>query len=185
MQTYVILLRGVMPTGRNKLLMAPLRGALEQAGLADVRTYIQSGNIVATSSLSQPASEQLVHEVIAEQFGGDIVVLARTAPQFHAIHTRNPFRDADPARLYVTLLAATPDVQLLSSFLAQGHAPDQVAAVDDAIYIHCATRYSDVKATNTYIERKLQRVATTRISHTIARLVQLSGEGLSPHQAPA
>ena len=42
METYVILLRGVMPRGKNKVLMGPLREVLSEAGLVDVRTYIQS-----------------------------------------------------------------------------------------------------------------------------------------------
>ena len=44
MTTYVVLLRGVTPSGRNRVPMADLREALADAGLQDVRTYIQSGN---------------------------------------------------------------------------------------------------------------------------------------------
>lgn len=40
MEQYVILLRGVTPTGQNKVLMEPLRAALANAGFEAVRTYI-------------------------------------------------------------------------------------------------------------------------------------------------
>ena len=47
MGTYVVLLRGVMPYGRNKVPMATLRTILSEAGLENVQTYIQTGNVVA------------------------------------------------------------------------------------------------------------------------------------------
>ena len=86
-----------MPTGRNKVPMAALRSALEAAGLEDVQTYIQSGNVIASSALTRRALEALVHELIAEQFGGDIVVLAREAAYFRRALARSPFADEDPA----------------------------------------------------------------------------------------
>lgn len=176
MKTYVILLRGVTPTGKNKVLMAPLRAVLEDAGLQDVRTYIQSGNIVAASSLSQSELEGLVHDVIEKQFGGDIVVLARTVRQFRNILERNPFKETDPSKLYFTILAAKPDRHLVDEFLAPRYSPDQVQVIGDTVYILTATQYSDFKANNNYIERKLRVAATTRVYNTILKLVELSAE---------
>ncbi|MBI5032874.1 MAG: DUF1697 domain-containing protein [Chloroflexi bacterium] len=176
MNTFVILLRGVTPTGKNKVLMAPLRAALEQAGLKNVRTYIQSGNLIAKTNLSQARLEKLVHDLISEKFDGDIVVLARTTEQFRSILTRNPFKKADPARLYVTLLATSPEKLLVKEFLALGYSPDQVRVIDNVVYVLCATQYGDVKANNNFIERKLGVAATTRIYNTIAKLVELSTE---------
>ncbi len=174
METYVILLRGVMPTGKNKVLMTPLRAALGATGLEDVRTYIQSGNVVATSSLEQSQLEKLVHDVIQEQFGGNIAVLARTASGFRNILVHRPFENVDTTKLYFTLLASEPEARLVAEFLAPGYSPDQVTVVDDVVYVLCATRYSDLKANNNYIERKLQVSGTTRNFNTMSRLVELS-----------
>jgi uncharacterized protein (DUF1697 family) len=173
-ESYVILLRGVMPTGSNKVLMAPLRAALEAAGLERVRTYIQSGNVLAASSLGRSRLEALVHDVIAERLGGDIVVLARTAGEFRSILASAPFGDADPARRYFTLLAAEPEARAVEAFLAPGHAPDRVTVIGDVVYLLCATRYSDVKVGNNFIERKLRVAATTRNHNTMSRLAELS-----------
>lgn len=176
MNTYIILLRAVMPTGKNKVPMAPLRTVLEQAGLASVRTYIQSGNVVAVSDLEQSALETLVHDVIAREFGGDITVLARSVSYFQTLLARNPFANADPAQLYFTLLAGIPEPQLVAAFLAQDHAPAQVQVIDDMVYILCATSYSDTRANNTFIERRLKLAATTRVYKTIAKVVALGVE---------
>ena len=106
MKTFVILLRGVTPAGKNKVLMAPLRAALDKAGLGNVRTYIQSGNLVATSNLSQFRLEKLVHDVIDKNFGGDITVIARTAKKFKDIMKKNPFASAEKSRLYFSAVLA-------------------------------------------------------------------------------
>ncbi|MCU0494020.1 MAG: DUF1697 domain-containing protein [Chloroflexaceae bacterium] len=174
MQTYIILLRAVTPTGKNKVPMVPLRAALEQAGLQQVRTYIQSGNVIATTDASQAELEQLVHHVIAREFGGDIAVLARSTDQFRTILAHNPFPSADPAKLYFTLLASTPAEALVNPFLATDYSPDQVRLIGDVVYVCCATQYSDIRPNNGFIERKLKVVATTRVYNTMARLMELS-----------
>ena len=174
MKTFVILLRGVTPTGKNKVLMAPLRAALDKAGLGNVRTYIQSGNLVATSNLSQFRLEKLVHDVIDKNFGGDITVIARTAKKFKDIMKKNPFASAEKSRLYFSLLAARPDSKLIKEFLSIDFSPDRVQVVDDAIYTLYATKYSDSKFNNNFFERKLKIAATTRNFNTMAKLVELS-----------
>lgn len=174
MQTWIVLLRGVTPTGKNKVPMAALRAALETAGLEQVSTYIQSGNVIASSPLDRAALERLVHDVIAKEFGGDIVVLARTPAYFAQALARNPFAGADPARLYFTLLASPPEPGLLQSFMAPGYAPDKIEIVGDMAYVQCATKFSDMKINNNFIERKLKLSATTRVYNTIAALIALA-----------
>lgn len=177
METFVILLRGVTPTGKNKVLMAPLRAALTEAGLKDVRTYIQSGNIIATSNLSQSKLEKLVHDVIENNFGGDIPVVARTAAQFENIMMKTPFARADKSKLYFSLLASQPDASLVKEFLSADFSPDRVRVVGDTIYSLYATKYSDSKFNNNFFERKFKIAATTRNFNTMAKLVELSSVG--------
>ena len=174
MKTQIILLRGVTPMGKNKVPMAALRTALEHAGLKDVRPYIQSGNVLVSSNLDQRRLERLVHDVIEENFGGDLAVLAREAPYFKDALARNPFAGQDPARLYFTLLSAKPETGVLDAFLAPGYLPDRIEVIDDMAFVLCATKYSDLKINNNFIERKLKVSATTRVYNTIAKLVSLS-----------
>lgn len=176
MKTHIILLRGVMPTGKNKLLMAPLRAALQDAGLCNVRTYIQSGNVLAATPLEPSALEDLVHAVIAQRFGGDIKVLVRSPAYFQDVLANNPFQGADAGRLYFTLLASRPEAELLQAFHGLDHAPDQVKVVGDMAYVLCATKYSELKANNNFIERKLKLSATTRNFNTLTKLVALGAE---------
>ena len=174
MKTWVILLRGVMPTGRNKVPMAPLRVALETGGLKDVQTYIQSGNVIARSRLGQGKIEQLVHDRIAKNFGGDIAVIARTADQYRAILDACPFQRVETKRRYYTILGSEPDTSKASEFRKAVYAPDDIRLIGDVIYTLCNTQYRDLKVNNTVIERRLGVAATTRNYNTTAKLIELS-----------
>jgi len=174
MKTYVLLLRGVTPTGKNRVPMAELRVALTEAGLVNVRTYIQSGNVIARSNLDHVRLGHLVHDIIAKSSGADITVITRTPGQFQSILERSPFPVADSARIYFSLLAALPSPEPLQGMLETDFAPDQIRIVADTIYTLYATILSDSRFNNNYFERKLKVAATTRNFNTMTRLAELS-----------
>lgn len=173
MKTYVLLLRGVMPTGKNRVPMAELRAALTDAGLADVRTYIQSGNAIAASHLDHVAISQLVHDTIKQKIGADITVITRTAEEIKHVLAGNPFPDADPSRLYFSMLSSPPAPNLLHEFLEIDFAQDEIKVVGDTIYTLYATKLSDSRFTNNFFEKKLNVASTTRNFNTMSRLVEL------------
>ncbi len=174
MQTYLIFIRGVMPTGKNKVPMALLRNELSAAGLADVRTYIQSGNVIAASDHSAADIERLVHDVILESFGGDLAIIAKTPAQVRSLLSKNPLPQEDTSRLYFTLLAAKPNAALLREFLTLDFGPDRVEIVGDVVYTLYATRMSDSKFNNNFYERRLKTSATTRNYNTMTKLLEIS-----------
>lgn len=78
--TYVALLRGINVGGRNIVPMAALRACLAGAGLANVRTYIQSGNVVFESaSRDTKALVATVREAMSQTFGLEPAVLVLAA----------------------------------------------------------------------------------------------------------
>lgn len=172
---YVILLRGVMPTGRNRVPMAQLRTALTEAGLVEVRTYIQSGNVIAASPLDAATVEQQVHDTIRETIGADIAVIVRTPEQLGRVLAQNPFPDADTSRLYYTLFQTPPDPKRLSDLLAMDCTPDLIRVTDAALYTLYATKLSDSRFTNNFFESRLKVKATTRNFNTMTRLMEMCG----------
>jgi uncharacterized protein (DUF1697 family) len=154
--------------------MAPLGTALTNAGLKDVQTYIQSGNVVARSSLTSIKIENLVHDVIHKHFGGNITVLARTLDQFLDIFKYNPFKVKDNKRLYFSILSTEPDKKLLKVFLTTDFSPDKVMYVKNTIYTLYATKHKDSKFNNNYFERKLKIMATTRNLNTMTKLITIA-----------
>ena len=93
MKTYAILLRGVTPAGKNKVPMATLRTALASAGLLDVQTYIQSGNVVAKTTANRESLQSLVHEVIAMEVGAELEVVVRTHQELKGVLAGNRWTD--------------------------------------------------------------------------------------------
>ena len=173
-KTYIILLRGIMPVGKNKVPMATLRTVLSAAGLKDARTFIQSGNVIARSNLDQTGIEDFVHQEIQDKIGPDITVIARKVEQFQQICKQNPFVNVDTARVYFTILASPPDITQLKSFLSTDFSPDKIQVTGDTIYALYNTKYSDSKFTNNYFENKLKIKATTRNFNTMNQLVEMA-----------
>lgn len=85
MARHVALLRGVNVGGNNKVPMADLRAALEDAGYGGVRTYIQSGNVLLESRRSGSALEDDVEDVLERRFGFPVLVVARSESQLRAV----------------------------------------------------------------------------------------------------
>ena len=78
MTTFVVLLRAVNLASHNRVAMAELRALVEGVGAEDVRTYVQSGNVVCRSSLSADRLARAVHDGIVERLGLDVTVVVRT-----------------------------------------------------------------------------------------------------------
>jgi uncharacterized protein (DUF1697 family) len=178
MQIYVIFLRGVTPTGKNRVPMAALRAALANAGLLDIQTYIQSGNVIARSDLDQTSIQSLVHQIIARKIGADLAVIARTHPQIKRILASNPFPPDAASRTYYSLLKSTPAAPLVEALRRLDFSPDKVQLADNTIYTLYATKYSDSKFNHNFFERKLKIAATTRNFNTMSRLLELSVESM-------
>ncbi len=154
--------------------MAKLREALGQTPLGDVRTYIQSGNVLARSVLPAKEVEEIVHNTIGEHFGGDLMVVAKTPAQLRNMLRRNPFAGGDTSRMYFSVLKGKPARADLDAFNAIDFLPDQVRHVGDTIYTLYATKHSDSKFNNNFFERKLRVSVTTRNWNTVNALIARS-----------
>jgi uncharacterized protein (DUF1697 family) len=106
MSRQAVLLRGVNIGPRNRVSMPELRACLEEAGFEDVRTYVQSGNVVLGSEAKPEQTARKVEGLIAERFGLEIAVVARTRAQLARVVERNPLGDVadDPKRYQVSFL---------------------------------------------------------------------------------
>ncbi|MFN8155986.1 MAG: DUF1697 domain-containing protein [Candidatus Nanopelagicales bacterium] len=130
MPTWVCLLRAVNLGSHNKVSMPVLREALTDAGYADVRTYVQSGNVVVrTPTRSARKVAESVRAVVAERFDVDTPVVVRTADELAEVLDWNPFPEqaaAHPQKVYVVHLDTEPDPALVEALLAQDWDPDKV-----------------------------------------------------------
>ena len=121
MDRRVVLLRGINLGPHNRIAMPELRELLSAAGYGEVRTYVQSGNVVLDSDQPPEEIEADVERLIAEQLRLEIAAIVRTSSELAAVVKRNPLADVatNPKRYQVSFLAAElpPDrAAELSSF---------------------------------------------------------------------
>src|SRR3954465_8007668 len=105
MALFVAFIRGINVGGNKLLPMAELKAACEAAGLTDVRTFLQSGNVMFRSTRKNPAA------LIEKALDMDVTVIVRTIDELRKIIARNPFNDEaerDPGRLIVMFLEHEP-----------------------------------------------------------------------------
>ena len=87
----IVLLRGINLGPRNRIAMPELRTLLEAAGFADVRTYVQSGNIVLSTRRKPEATATACEELIAAELGLEIPAVVRTRDELAEVSpSRSP-----------------------------------------------------------------------------------------------
>jgi len=163
--------------------MADLRALVSGLGHGDVRTHLQSGNVVCTGTGRADAVADAVSAAIRDQLSLTVPVVARRAGEWAAIVDGNPFvgDEDDPKRLHVTFLAAPPEPDKVGALTAQeqadAFAPDRFAVVGPDVYLHIPGSYADSPLQNGVLEKRLGRVCTTRNWRTVTALAELAGLG--------
>jgi uncharacterized protein (DUF1697 family) len=182
MITYITMLRGINVGGAKKVLMKDLAGLYEACGFTNIRTYVQSGNVVFDSVEKKPAAiSKTIEEQIEKKYKFHADVIVRTPEDFEKVIAGNPFlkaRGAEPNLLYVTLLSDAPDKQAVQDLANVNSGEERHAVKGREIFIFCPGGYGKTKLSNNFFESKLKRVATTRNWNTVTTLYAMAtGKG--------
>jgi uncharacterized protein (DUF1697 family) len=175
---YVAMLRGVN-VGGNSLKMDWLRQACADIGLQNVRSYVQSGNLVFSSRLAPAKLAETLKATIDAQTRLPVSVVVRSASEMAKIVAGNPFvkqNGIDPAKLHVTFLAKAPSKPPLVKLDALAGARDQYRLAKQEVYLHCPVSYGQTKLSNTAIEKALAVGATTRNWNSVTTLAAMAKE---------
>ncbi len=175
-QTHLALLRGINVGGKNKLAMKDLAELFVAAGCSNVRTFIQSGNVIfnATSSVARELAN-LITRRIEERARYRIPVVLRTVQQLgEAIHG-NPFIAAGvPEKtLHVYFLATLPSVVAVSALDPNRSLPDTFAVRGREIYVQLPNGMARTRLTNAYFDSRLSTTSTARNWNTVLQLYEL------------
>jgi uncharacterized protein (DUF1697 family) len=176
--TWICLLRGVNLGKRRQLPMAALRDALGDAGLTGVRTYLQSGNVVAQSPAGAAAEvSRIVHDVIATEFALDVPVVTRSPAGLDAIIEGNPFaaQAAERAHLVrVIFLVAEPTPEGIGRLAADAAVRDTCRVAGSHVYVDYVRGYHGTSRTAAYFTRALGVDGTERNWRTVLALAGLA-----------
>ena len=177
MQTWIALLRGVNVGGRNTMPMAALATTLESAGCRSVRTYIQSGNVVFTSSSrSKPNLANTLGDATEAQFGFRPNIFLLTDTDFLSAVANNPFTDAipEPKTLHFFFLDSKPESPDINGITKLAISSERFQLIDSVFYLHAPDGFGRSKLA-AGAERKLGVPLTVRNYTTIHNLSEMLG----------
>jgi uncharacterized protein (DUF1697 family) len=137
MARHVALLRGINLGASRRMAMADLRACLEEAGLAGVRTHLQSGNVLLDSDDEPDDVARAVEAAIAERFGIDVDVIVRTGEEMAAVVAVDPLGDAAAggSRYVVVFLPAEPDPSAVAALAERDFGREQFRAHGREVYV--------------------------------------------------
>jgi uncharacterized protein (DUF1697 family) len=174
------MLRGINVSGQKKIRMPELKRLYESLGLANVETYVQSGNVVFDSPEPDASKlAELIEARIERVFGYQVSVFIRDAGDFRQIIDSNPFlnqRNEDPDKLHVTFLYRAPSTAAWDTLDAPDNEADEFVPGEKEIFLFCPNGYGRTKLSNNFFERKLGVPATTRNWRTVNALYAIANE---------
>lgn len=180
MPTRIALLRSINVLGKNMIKMPELALAFEKAGFKQVRTYIQSGNIIfETEEESGDVLSEKIRDLIAKQFGLTIQAVVIAPRELSDIVSQNPFAKKpgiDLSKQHVTFLDREADPMKAEKLLSYNYPPDEIIIGSRVVYVHCPEGYGRTKYHNNFIEKKLSANATSRNWNTCQKLLEISRE---------
>lgn len=166
-------LRGINVGGRSLLAMADLKSALDDAGLADARTYLQSGNVVVTPGSGGPVElGETMERAIEGIAGRPIRVMVRTRDELDGIVSGNPLWDESlkPASLHTVFLETAPDPDRVAELDPDRSPPDRFALSGREIYLHYPEGSGRSRLNLEYFEKTLGVAGTARNWNTVTRV---------------
>jgi uncharacterized protein (DUF1697 family) len=176
MARYVVLLRGINIGPRNRIAMPALREALEEAGFANVGTYLQSGNVVLESRARPETVRRKVEQLIAKRFKLEIAVVVRTRAELAAVVKGNPHARIakDPKRYQVTFLSKKLPAAKVRE-LEEAAAPDErVVVAGREVYAWHPRTVARSKLWSKLAGQGLGVTATSRNWTTVEALLELA-----------
>lgn len=179
MTIHIALLRGINIAGHKQVAMADLRDLLTQLGFVDVRSLLQSGNLVFRGRARTGARlEHLLETEAKKRLALQTDFFVRTAEEWKGIVAHNPFRkeaERDPAHLAVMFFKDAPDVNAVKALQAAIAGPEVVRAEGRHAYITYPSGFARSRLTSTLIEKKLGTRCTGRNWNTVLKIVAIAG----------
>ena len=178
MTTYIALLRGINVGGHKQISMADLRDLLTRLGFADVRSLLQSGNLLFDANGRTPAHlERLLEAEAEKRLALKTDFFVRTAKEWAGVVAHNPFRKEatrDPGHLVVMFLKDAPSVTGVKALQKAIRGREVVRAAGKHLYIVYPDGIGRSRLTNALTDKQLGTRGTGRNWNTVLKLAALA-----------
>ncbi len=168
MATLIALLRGINVGGNTLLPMAELREICSGLGFLNVRTYIQSGNIIFESNLREEKALKILENALQAKKEKHIAVIIRSPDELESIISNNPFPNAKPNQVGVLFLSSLVQNDFLKEITIKGD--EEVTILGREVYIH----YPNGMGRSKLKLPKMAELGTVRNINTVTRLAEMS-----------
>ncbi len=158
--------------------MADFRRLLEGTGATEVRTHLNSGNAVFTSSRAPASVARDVERAIADEFGRPVACIVRTASELRDVVDGDPFGGVatDGAKYVVLFLSGEPDAGVVAGIASRAadFEPERFVHKGQHFYVWCPAGLRDAKLPLALSDRRLGVSATARNWNTVTKMLALA-----------
>lgn len=167
---------GSINVGGNRLKMADLKAALEQAGLAQVTTVVASGNVLFdTQGRSTADAEALIARTLSDRFGLDVLVTVRSRNKVASAIDDNPFHgEGEDKFVHTHFLEGRPTQAQFDQLVADhaGRGSEKLALGERMLFLDYGDGVADSKLTGAFMERRLESRGTARNMRSLKRILE-------------
>jgi uncharacterized protein (DUF1697 family) len=175
----IALLRGINLGPHRRIAMPVLRETIASAGFDDVRTYVQSGNVVLASDAPPDQVERELERLIAERFGFEVGVVVRTGEELEQVIKRNPLGDVavNPKRYQVSFLSSELDRERARTLADLATDSERFVAIGRELYAWHPDGVARSKLSAKLASPSLGVKATARNWATVTALREMAAGG--------
>lgn len=177
MTTYIALLRGINVGGNKIIKMQDLKIMFQSMGYHNVRTYIQSGNVLFESiEESEAQLSEVIESHIMQTFGFEVSVIIRTLAELELVIANNPFQLSDPEdfkRWYVTFLSMEPSTEALDKLRTYEDGVDKLRFIGREMYVLYEVSVSQSALSKVSFDKILGMSVTARNWNTVNKLIAM------------
>ncbi len=176
MAIQIALLRGINLGSRNRVAMPELREMCEGLGHADVRTLVQSGNVVLDAKTKPAATAKAIGKALKGELGIEVPVVVRSRAQMRKVVDANPFGEhtGKPKLLLVTFLSEKPAKRVVDGFDPADFEPERFEVAGREVYSWHPGGMQRSKLGRALVDKRLGVVATNRNWNTVTKLVEMA-----------
>ncbi len=173
---YVALLRGINVSGHHKVSMAELKEKLELLGFEQVKTLLNSGNVIFSAASAEAEQlEQQIESHLAQHFGFPVPTIIRTAASIKTLYEANPFQHINMTkqrRRYVSFFKSKPNAHMDYPWVSEDGSFEILKISDQEIFSLLDLSKASTPQAMDVVEKFYGKTVTTRNWNTIERIIK-------------